>query len=343
MKECLTGLIGLSELDCECFTIEDAALKQSSMGLFVDDLEGIDLQLIQNALGCGETLETNFNRMYKSATTFFESDLQVAISESFRQHYKPYQGRVGEKKYDQPRPSMPIMGLKLDTMHVDGAAIVIKSVDLYFASAGTITLKVYKNEEHLADYDEEITLSQGKTHHDYPTPINLPLVEDGIKNEYLIVYESNGLQPMNNKASCGCASVESIRKHFLKPVGVKGTDIYNLQTDNTYAFGLSLNIIASCSIDNMICDWTLDDTFYRRAAMALWYKMGVLTIESLFGSREINFDTFSDREYLYTRKKKFESNYKNIITWLSENTTINQSACFVCNTDKKATMGRILT
>ena len=343
MKECLTGLVALSQSNCECYNLElTPELKTSSFGLYIDDLEGIDMELIKNAIGCGDTLLTNFNKIYASSVIHFESDLQVAISESFRQRFKPYNGRIGEKKYDRPLATQPLVGLKLDTENVDGASIVIKSLDLYFNAAGTINLQVYKNEEHLTNLDIAIDVVEGKTFFEFPNPIKLPIVESGVRNDYYFVYAPGALLPMNNKLSCGCAGIETIRNKFLKPYGVKGTSFETLTTDPNYAYGISLNALISCNVDNMLCDFTLEDMFHRRVAMAIWYKLGVLTIEKLFSSRDINFDTFSDREYLYTRKKKFESNYKNIILWLSENTNIQNSDCFICNSQNRMTMGKIL-
>lgn len=342
MKECLEGLVGLSQSDCDCYNSElTPELKESSFGLFIDDLEGIDMELIKNAIGCGDTLLKNFSKIYASSVIHFESDLQVAISESFRQRFKPYNGRIGEKKYDRPLAASSLVGLKLSTANVDGASIVVKSLDLYFNAAGTINLQVYKNEEHLTDLDIAINVVEGKTFFEFPNPIKLPIVESGVRNDYYFVYAPGTLLPMNNKLSCGCAGIETIRNKFLKPYGVQGASFESLTTAN-YAFGLSLNALISCSVDNMLCDFALDDMFQRRIAMALWYKLGVLTIEKLFSSREINFDTFSDREYLYTRKKKFESNYKNIILWLSENTNIQNSDCFICNSQNRVSMGKIL-
>ncbi|WP_179022052.1 hypothetical protein [Winogradskyella forsetii] len=340
MKECFEGLIGLSQSDCECYEV-DAALKESSLGLFVDDLEGIDMQLIKNALPCGDEFETNFNKLYNSAVNFYESDLQVAISENYRQRYSPYIGRIGEHKYDKPLNASTLMGLKLDTNNVDSASIVVSSASLFFDSPGTINLMVYKNETKL-DTEYPIDVIEGTTSFSFPSPLNLPISENGLKNDYYFVFTSDGPRPMNNKNSCSCQGVESVRGKFLKPKGVSGTNYNTLSIDNNYANGISLNATMSCSIDSMLCDFMVDQLFHRRTGIALWYKMGVLMIEKLFASREINFDTMSDREYLYGRKNKFAKEYKNLILWLSENTMINNSNCFVCDSRKSMYMGKNL-
>lgn len=339
MKTCFEGLVGLSQSECECYTV-DAELKESSLNLFVDELEGIDLQLIQNAIKCGEDLSQNFEKLQNNAFNFFQSDLQVAIADSYKQNYKPFTGKLGETKNSATIPSGSFIGLKLDTKHVEGAAIILNSINLFFYNSGTVTLQVYKNDE-LLDDEYIIEVTPGTTKHTLTTPLILPIYENGIKNEYYFVYDGTGLQPMNNKVSCGCQGVEQLRGKFLTLRGVYGTSIDNYTTKD-YAYGLSLNVSISCSIDNMLCDFMMDDTFNRRAGMAIWYKLGVLMIEKLFASREINFDTFSDREYLYGRRNKFEKNYKNIILWLSENTTIDNSNCFVCDSTKTMTMGKNL-
>jgi len=339
MKTCLEDLVGLSQSDCECYTI-DPALKESRLGLFVDDLEGIDLELIKNAIKCGDDLGTNFTKLYNSAVTFFETDLQVAISESYKQKFNPFIGRIGEPKFTSTTPVSSFVGLKLDTKHVEGAAIILSSINLFFNDIGTVTLQVYKNDE-LLNETYTIPVTQGTTSYSLPTPLILPIYENGVKNDYYFTYNGLGLSPMNNKVSGGCEGVEQVRSKFISVKGVYGTSI-NSYASKEFAYGLSLNVSISCSIDNMICDFMFDTTFNRRAGMAIWYKLGVLMIEKLFGSREINFDTFSDREYLYGRKGNFEKNYKNIILWLSENTTIKNSNCFICDSTKTLSVGKIL-
>lgn len=341
MKPCFEDLIGLSELDCECFEIANEALKSSKLNLFVDDLEGIDLQLIQNAIGCGEELVDSFERIYKSSVNFFESDLQVAIGENYKQKNKTYTGKIGETKYTATIPTDNYAGLKLKTQHVEGAAIVVNSISLFFNNTGTIVIQVYKNDEKM-DQEYTIEITQQKHNFNLPSPLILPIVENGIRNDYHFVYQVGDLQPMNNKSSCGCSGVETLRSKFLTAQGIKTNTLSDFTLDVAHAFGLSLNTVISCSVDNLICSFMTEDIYLRRSGMALWYKMGVLLIEKLFASREINFDTFSDREYLYTRKKKFQSNYNNLVMWLAENSKINESNCFICDSTKIMTMGKNL-
>lgn len=340
MKPCFNGLIGLSEKECECYSF-NADLKESSLSLFIDDLEGIDLELLKNALGCGEELDSHFTSAYNSAVNFFESDLQVEISMSHKQRFSPYIGRIGERKFDKALPANTLAGLKLDTYNVDSASIVIKSVSLFFDAVGTINMQVYKNNETFGD-PIAIEVVDGITEHSFTEVLNLPISEHGVKNDYYFIYTSDGPKPMNNKNKCSCTGIESVRGKFLKPIGVYGSEYYDLQTDSNFAYGISLNATISCSIDMMLCDFMADHLFNRRSGIALWYKMGVLIIEKVFASRNINFDTMSDREYLYGRKKKFEKEYKNLVMWLAENTTISNSNCFICNNAKRMTMGKNL-
>lgn len=340
MKTCFEGLVALSQTECDCYDI-DAALKESSLNLFLDDHEAIDLQLIQNAIGCGEELETSFEKIYNSAVNFFESDLQAAISENYRQRYSPYVGRIGERKFDKALPLNTLMGMKLETNNVDSASIVIKTISLFFDAPGNINLMVYKNDEKL-ETEYPIAVVEGITEYELESPLNLIISANGLKNDYFFVYTSDGPKPMNNKNSCSCSAIESVRGKFLKSKGVSGALFSTLKVDSTYAYGISINASISCSIETILCDFTVDTLFNRRVGLALWYKMGALMIEKLFASREINYDTMSDREYLYGRKGKYEKDYKSIVLWLSENTLIKNSNCFVCDSTKTITMGKNL-
>lgn len=340
MKECVESLVGLSRTECECYSGISEDIKTSPYSLFLDELEGIDLKVIQAGLKCGDDLDSNFETLYENAANFFETDLQVAISENHKQKYTPFVGKIGERKTSAAISTTALVGLYLDTNTLEGASMIIQTARFYFTNTGTLNLKLYANDELQDTFVIDIT-SAGETLHTFATPLDLPLTENGIKIDYYFVYEPGGLIPYNNKVSCGCAGVEQVRKNFLTVKGFKGSSIDSYSLDGN-AYGISLDAVISCSIDDIVCDFMMDSIFARRAAMAIWYKLGVLAIEKLFSSREINFDTFTDREYLYGRRSKFVKNYENIILWLSENTTISNSLCFICNNAKRATMGKIL-
>lgn len=342
MKQCLDKLVGLSRTECECIKI-DSELRESKYNLFVDELEGIDLELINNSLGCGEELEDNFEKMYETATSFFETDLQVELGLHYKQRHSPYTGRIGEQKYSGAlNVTESLLGLKLSTKKITGATAVINQILLYFNNTGQINLKVYQGKDVLLKEYTGINVVNGTTTFNLPEPLVLPLTTYGHSEEYYFVYElPPGLKPMNNETKCGCHGIESVRGVFLSPSGVKGTTMYDLKT-SSQAMGLSLNATIGCSIENNLCELISPELIKRKVAIALWYKMGVLTLEKLFGSREINYDTISNGEYLYTRKKKFESLYKSIVEWLGENVELTDSDCFICNTNKQMSIGKIL-
>lgn len=341
MKDCFEGLIGLSQSECDCYDGEIIDGRKSSLGLYVDEHEGIDLELIQSSIGCGDTLLKVFDRLYDNAVNFFESDLQVAISQNFKQRYSPYIGRIAEKTFTKPLDQHVLSGLMLETKNIDSASIVVKSLSLYFDSIGDIHLSIYKNSE-LIEGPITISVIDGSTVHTFPTPLNLPISQNGLKNDYYFMFTSDGPVPMNNKSSCNCQGIEASRGKFLKAKGVYGTNFNNLKVDNTYAYGISMDATISCSIDSLLCNFMVDSLFNRRSGIALWYKMGALLIEEVFASRNINYDTMSDREYLYGRKNKFNKEYRELVLWLAENSIINNSNCFVCDTRKTLRMGKNL-
>lgn len=339
---CLEKLVGLSQSECECFDI-DPELKESKSGLYLDEQEGIDLELITNSLGCGEELEKAFEKIYKNAVNFFQTDLQVELGNHYKQNHSPYIGRIGEQKYSGPltKVTETFLGLKINTKKIEGASAVINKILLYFNATGTINLKVYQGKDTLLK-EYSINVVNGSTSFTPPEPLVLPLTNYGYSEDYYFVYDlPDGMKPMNNDVKCGCHGIESIRGVFLTPSGIKGTSLLNYNADS-HAMGISLDASIGCSIENIICDLIVPDTIKRKVAIALWYKMSVLTLDAVFGSREINFDTLSNGEYLYTRKKKFESLYKAVIEWLGENIDMQTSDCFICNSSKQMVVGKIL-
>ncbi len=341
IKECFKNLIGLSRIDCDCFDGIKPELKKSELALYLDEHLGVDLKLIENTLGCGEDMQTDFLKIYATAVNFFEGDLQVAISENHQQRFKPYYGTIGRNNYSSPiAKNKPVQGVKITAKPLEGASMVIDSINLFFSSAGIVRLKLYKNTAELASFEIEVQL--GVTTFSFPEPLNLALYENANPVEYLFVYDTTDLKPLENTIFCGsCGNTDTTRKNFIEVAGVAGTDIHNLNSTNA-AYGLSINTTISCSIQNMICPAMKDELFKRRAGMAVWYKMGQLFLGKVLRTRNINFDTLTNREQIIKDEAILKNNYKSLVTWLAENSEIKQSECFVCHPEQHISVGKIL-
>ncbi|MDM1396067.1 hypothetical protein HX049_02585 [Myroides odoratimimus] len=342
IKECFRELVGVTRTECDCIEV-DSLVKKSKLSLYIDEHKSLSLKLIQDVLGCGEEIESEFKKTYSNAVNFFESDFQVAISENHKQKYKPYRGSIGKLNYSTPSNNKSAFkGISIKGKPLEGASIVIDSITLFFNKEATIELKVYKNNIEIESYP--ITVRLGATVYQLDKPLNLPLFDSEMQNTYVIGYSHlhEDLKPLENLVTCGtCGNIDHVRKNFVDVSGVYGNDVYST-SNSTDAFGISINTVISCSILDMICPAMQDELFQRRAGMALWYKIGEMMLGKALASSNINFNIMSNREQMAKDEAILKNSYKSLVSWLAENSDIKNSECFICDPEKTMTVGKIL-
>jgi hypothetical protein len=337
---CLETSIGLSRSECDCYSDIPETLKKSDFNLFLDELEGIDISLINQTLGCGETLENEFSKIKQQAITFLDADFTTSLNENYTSKKEKYVGLIGEKTYLQPLNTVAEKkGIVIKPLIVGSSVLLINKVELYVSSftSGVKNLKIIKNTNGIEDILKSIDFNPVVGH-------NLVLNEvvkinfENSQSKYYIIFDGS-IVTYDNKISCGCGS-ENVKNKMLdiKAVSINaGSEVYN----GNFSNGLSLAVSIGCDGSETLCyAFNSDNGFATKLSIALWYKMGEILLSKFFASRNINFESLANGEYLFTRKKKYQSVYKQTIDYLAANISMKDNGCFDCG--DRMNYGKIL-
>lgn len=347
--KCLENIIGLSRTECPCYDENkpvDAEVSKS--GIYLDELQGLDLKLIGADIECGDG--DVWNKMEKAldiSNNTFRTDILSAITEYASARRKPFNGKIGEVKKRAIRLAMTnFMGVIIQGCNIKGAEFTLKGISTLMDATTIFDVFIYNNIQDdpiLQIPGVESTANQVKANPLTPNSnLTFPLYTTECDTlEYYIVYVPQGFNPYDNKVSCGCSRKQPWEQWF-DVQGVTGDDVSttDLREDllrNEFANGLILDLTINCNTQDLICggenvdlDYT-NDPIARVTATAIQYKAGETLLNDILSSGNINRYTMMSRESLYGKRNHYASEYGNRIQWLSENMSINGNDCLGCN------------
>jgi len=358
MAKCFDGLVGISRKESNpCFPAIPADYKKSKFNLFLDELEGgITLDSIQSALDDPSYLIEKFKVAISGAQNFFKADLLADLAMRYKTASEPFMGIVGNRSFARTRQmASQWAGMKLKVKPKIGAYLSISKIYLYMdQTVEEIPFEIAKLRKlHDGTYVEELvkaltlsSVANSEKENNLSEPITLPLFElDGTTADYYLLYDrSAGFLPKDNAARCNCGRSELRLFQYLEAAGVEGNR--NTPQDMSTAIvsnGIVLQAEAKCGTDDVICDaMEINEAVGMITAYAQWYKAGEILIDAILASSEINRYTTANRDFLYSRKNKFNQEYHARIRWIGENINLSGTDCYACDEDKGIALKGIL-
>ncbi len=369
VTDCFDDAIGLSRTDCSCF---DVPVNESKSGLFIDELEGLDLKTINAAVDCGTgSLFDYMKRAREQATKIFKSEYSSVIAANWNESRTSFKGVIGRQEASANKTISQVAGLRFIFSNVKNGLFVINRIGTMFSQTGTITLNIYNNisDAPLYTISGLNTTANGKTWNTLNTPIELPMYSTETDYiEYYFVYSDPGFPPRENGLKC-CSTnlyfnclepqlqlnISDMRYQFAKwcnVTGVTGADIDTLKGQNiaftNCAYGLLVDSEMKCDSLSYACN----DADFKHSqislvmAYAIWFRAGVFLCDYILSSAQINRYTMLDRERLYAKKNSYMREYKDRITWLANPDVdivkrfLLDTGCVVCNS--RMSMGSML-
>lgn len=359
INECLNKIIGLSETNCSCFTNDipvDAATSRS--GLFLDQLEGINLKLVDAVEDCEEGgLWDILAKSRDNAIKDFKSDLASAMLQRYKYKRQPFTGIIGTQKFKNTLSiGENYAGVEFYLDEILGGTMEVRRIGLLFSQTVSFTIYVYGNadDQLLASYSVTSAANQ-LTWYDLPTPLQLAMSNNSGENpRYYFIYElADAAQPKDNQAGCGCSS--SVYKYYwdcrsprfpsyekdrwseyLMQTGVQGNSIPDRDnwTTTNYMNGLMFDVAFKCAVKDLICTEVPDYANNELAlvmAYAVRYKAGQLLIDKVLASGNISRFTMMDRERLMGKKNTYVKEYLQRIDYLAAQINHRQNDCLICN------------
>lgn len=356
--DCLETLIGITESTCDCtidgMTNDDLTgtwYKDSTSGLFIDQLEGIvPLQSVGASTECANEMATFYSKARDNAIKTMADEVMIGLTKRAVNGKKKYVGLIGGKSYGSAFDlnGFNYAGLKLYTYAMKGGVITINKIYTMMDATATFDIIVYKLEHGatelelvttIEDIESEANVVKTNT---LTTPVTIDLSMYGA--EFYFLYVPNSFNPKRNTLSCGCGSKEHVLNSYMVKYGVTTATVEGTPLFSTYphALGIAFDAEVGCDTTSIICaSYDEDEAVKLVMAYAARFKAGELIHEFILKSDNINRYTMSSRESLYGKRNHFKAEYNTRINWLIENLNLNLIDCYICN-DKRINKGGIL-
>lgn len=349
---CLSNIIGLSETECPCFdTDKPVDFDESNSGIYLDQLEGFNLDLASGADDCGKGgIWERMEQARRNAIIDYKNNLMGCVGQNYKPRIKTFDAQLGNSTYQGSlNYTQSFVGLKITPIQVKDGYIVLKRIGVLVNASVPVTVRVYNNVP--SNGDESTLLFQSPpinaiadtiTWAALTTPLELPMWNYDKQVRYFIVYVMDGAyQPKDNKKDCGCNGASRPYLQWLDYFGIVGNDLdfTNFSQTNS-ANGMSLEIQVKCKATNVICsdEYPMnyeDDSDALNAAYAIRFRAGARLYEDLLNSGKINRFTLFNREYVQAKITEWNTEYMNWINYLCANIDVGLNDCLICKTNNQ--------
>ena len=339
---CFDNVIGVSRKADLCTA---TGAYQSDSGLFIDELQGMSLRIL-NSTGGNALLLEKMEAARENAINAFKVDSLAEILKTKEPARGKFHGDIGGKSFTSKLADADYYGLRMYS-DIYGGSFTLRGVTLILGVAEAVNLLIYsgENEEDGAAplYTIALTSLAGRPKYNAITPIQLPL--DG---DYYFLYQTSGL-PYNNKLTCNCGGFKwcfNIHEPCLRPSrdhwtewamvgGVSGSDL-SIRDDwgtSREAKGMVLHGDFGCDVLGILCDdhsdWT-NDPVDTAIAWALVYKAGSFLSAYIMDSEEVNRYTLLGVDGLTANMTYYEERYKIMLEFIAANIELNRNECLKC-------------
>lgn len=350
--ECLNNIIGLSETTCACQLPAPVDYNLSRSGIFLDQLEGLELRMNTGADDCEDgNIWERMTKAVRNATNEFTSDLLACVQTSYKPRKSNWGGLLGQTTFTGAlNPMSSYAGIKIQALNLKGGYLFLKRIGVLVNQTQNVDVKIYSNENGSTLIDT-FTIAATANTLSYavisPAPLELPLWSDSTTMiQYYVLLDLTPLTflPLNNKKDCNCGGAAA--KPYLNWLDFNGGKINNVNDFNTFIpsndkelYGLVLDVETKCKMAQIICtdEEPLDfenDGYAKKIAYTIRFKAGYLLLNDLYNSSNINRFTLMDKEKMVGYIKFYQEEYDKWINFLCQNVQMDNNSCFVCKSDE---------
>ena len=300
---CLENLVGIK---CSGTT--------STSGLYVEDLEGINLKM---ASGIADNRYISGLQLIQAKRDFAAkgilNDLQGAFLPFFRINSLIDEIKVGHFKTSYLTQSAPERGVKLKSRNSPRLKIRIDSITVDIQEA------LHAGQVKILD-GNSTTLIDFTTDADGRAELRPEYLSE--TNEVFVVMEDATVTPRDGQIKNGCHCYSKATE-FLIGHGWTGG------SQSTSSFGLSVNALAECNNDELVC------LVSSKLAFPLLYKTGIEIVKEWIASDRLNSVTMIDdgtEQFLLDEfERQYKRSLKTTIATLPALMTRIDEVCVVCN------------
>lgn len=352
--DCLTGVVGVTNVDCECATgsltpDQKAELSASSANFYyLDNIPtSVDLATIRSKGTCRDFYQFSTDAL-RSAINTLSDDITAALAMKYPQKQGAYHGSLGRTTFSGNLPAKkPLQFMRVNAISSKSDAVLsFNRVKLFSNVVGTTTFYVLDRDLKVLHQVDNIALNANTfTLFSMPEKVVLPLYHENGDATYYFAWENiAGGMPKDNKVSCGCSGGDGWNG-YVNVVGGEADnmdDLLSVRTDNrTHGIVIEGGELR-CVTSKFVCrEYDDKDAIAVVSKWAVAYKANEILVESILASRQVDRFTLMDREHLYGKRNHYRSEYQNRVQYIVDHVDTTSNSCFLCK-DRRINLSGIM-
>lgn len=341
---CFENIIGISRTTCQCKPTMPAGYNISESGLFMDELEGMYLDMIQAAKDCDKgNLWDMMNLAREEAIGALKTELRACITSNTEPQRPYFTGTLGDppSTANESQTGKTFAGQAWNLINARGATLRIKRIGAAFnaTSVGSIILNIHDDLDAAPLYSIPLNTTANALNWNTTSGIEIPLsiVERPFKTLYFTYTVNPAINPKEMKVSCGCGNLGTVnlwhwtnplwrmvpepntRYDWLNYLQVTGINTNAVSLDSSVNFstyqllsGLLFDVEITCDIANIICNETfasVDPTISLVMAHAVRYKANSILLTNILSTPNLSRYTTRDKQYNEDKRLEFIGEY----------------------------------
>lgn len=336
--ECLQGLVGVTDVDCDCYAQGDEWTPSLS-GKYLTD--GISIEQLALGRNCGEAdnIITIGDRVINEAILWTQGILpQAWMNQGRLKHRALFDEATADFNGNVDSPiNATYAGHRYKLKPIRGGKFIINTFHTYFTGDGSVNVLVYDDRELIETIN--VTIANGQATTILETPLEIPFFEDGIFRPYIdLIFQPGTPKPRNN--STKCLSCNPSFRQRLQPwaelKGIFGSDLDSRKdwACSDKAFGLVPRVKFECNASEAICAAGMKinvDPHAMTVAEVIYYKALHGLADDLLKKPEPSRYTALSGEELTRLKEESIAEAMARVDQLSKSELPLISGCFTCD------------
>jgi hypothetical protein len=336
---CFNSVIGLTRKEDICLDGYLPEYSDSDSGLYLDELQGMNLRIL-NSTGGSYGIWEKMTNAIENAISSFKIDVLKEILKTKEPARSKFKGDIGGKSFTTTLDGDTYYGLRMYS-DIIGGSYTLRGITLILDTTEAIVIEIL--DEYNTIHNVIVSSLAGQPKYTAITPIELPL-----SGNYYFLYTASGI-PYNNKLTCNCGGFKwcfnlhnTCYKHsrdkwteWAMVGGIHGTDL-TIRDDwatSREAQGLILHGDFGCDTLGILCsdhsDWS-GDYVDAAIASALVYKAGSFLSAYIMDSQEVSRYTLLGIDGLTANMLFYEQSYQKMIEFIAENIELDRNECLKC-------------
>lgn len=345
MAECLESLVGLTDIDCECFQdLQPDGWNESESGRFLTDPEvGFPtLASVFESVDCGSEFWDLMRKARSQGIRDFRHELSIKLKQYQDPRVPVFRGVLGKTKVvSRTNPNQAYIGCIVRFQRWRDAFAVIDRIGLNLTTSETVQVTIDSNDPDFVPVEIEITtVANQMTYLALDTEIRFDFHSEHTDELFYVVYYTlpSGANINDNKVRC-CGYSDPVKNGIMTFGGFASDDLEDLEdiTETTHANGLSVGIRLDCDHINFLCNLAqfAASDILEDVAAAIQAKGAAKLISLVLDSGTINRFTLKPQEELFGRRSRLQKNAAEYIEAIASNYRSDLSGCWVCKDNSR--------